>query len=622
VARAGVIATVAAMLVAACTPAAPSVAPGPLGSPIPVGGTLRLGIGQFPTEVDPRTEVDFFNELWGPAALDPALTGYIDTLEVLRCCLARTLMAFPGHPTRDGGGIVQPDLASEMPEVSDDGLTWTFRLRAGIRYGPPLEELEVRAQDVITALERAAPSVGSYYFGSIIEGYAEYASGDATTITGLEAPDDLTLRVHLTTPSGDLGDRFSTPASAPIPPMPVDADARFGAATGHDDGYGGFLVSTGPYMVAGSETLDFAKPANEQQMTPGWQPGTSIVLVRNPSWTASDDPLRGAYVDSIEISFHDSLEDASAALDAGTIDLVWYTDRPPQAPAAQVEAYRADPVKGLVSVEPADAYQAIWLNLAVPPLDDVHVRRALNLVLDKAAIQALEGGPDVTEVVGHIGLNSQENDLLLDYDPYGAPGQAGDVDAARAEMALSRYDSDADGRCDDPSCVGLVAFTHDNPAYGAPAELIAGDFEQIGIMLDVQRLGAGAIFDPAARAPMALTIGWQKAFPNASDWFGQFAAGGPLSLGLSSEELAELGYDVAEVPSIDDRIDACLVEVGAVQLRCWADLDQHLMENVVPWVPYASWNMINVVPARIVSFSFSQATTLPALDQIALERSP
>jgi peptide/nickel transport system substrate-binding protein len=580
-----------------------------------------LGIGQFPSEIDPRAEIDFFNELWGPAALDPALTGYIDTLEVLRCCLARTLMAFPGLPTRDGGGIVQPDLAAGMPEVSDDGLTWTFRLKAGIQYGPPHEELEVRAQDVITALERSAPNIGSYYFGSVIEGYASYATGDAPTITGLEAPDDLTLRVHLTTPSGDLGDRFSTPASTPIPPQPAEATARFGVATGHDHGYGAFLVSTGPYMLAGSEAVDFTLPPDERQPASGWQPGSSIELVRNPSWRAADDPMRGALVDRIEISFHDSLEDASAALDEGTIDLVWYTDRPPQAPAAQVEAYRADPARGFVSVEPADAYQAIWLNLAVPPLDDVHVRRAMNLVLDKAAIQALEGGPDVADVVGHIGLNSQENDLLLDYDPYGRPGQAGDVDAARAEIALSRYDSDGDGRCDDPSCAGLAAFVHDNPDYGAPADLIAEDFEQIGIVLDLHRVGTSAIFDPATRAPMALTIGWQKAFPNASDWFSQFAAGGPSSLGRSREELAELGYPVTEVPNADSRIDACLAEIGAAQLRCWADLDQYLMENVIPWVPYASWNMINIVPARIVRYSFSQATTLPALDQIALEPS-
>jgi ABC-type transport system substrate-binding protein len=532
-------------------------------------------------------------------------------------------MAFPGVPTREGGGIAQPDLASSVPEVSDDGLTWTFRLRPGIRYGPPLQDVEVAAADIIRGLERASLGPSGEFFFGVIRGYAEYVAGEAESITGLEAPDDLTLRIHLTAPSGDLADRMSVPQSAPIPPHPTDPEARFGAAAGHDEGYGGFLVSTGPYMLAGSEALDFSRPADAQSPAAGWQPGTSISLVRNPSWVRANDPLREAYVDGIELTFeHETLDETARALDENEIDLVWYADRPPQAPAAQVDAYRADPARGFVSIEPADTIQAIWMNVAVPPFDDIHVRRAVNLVVDKAAIQTVLGGPDNFEVVGHIGLNSQMDDLLLDYDPYGAPGNAGDVDAARAEMALSRYDSDADGRCDHPVCTGLAAYIQDHPQASAPGPLIADDLENIGILLDVQTVPTydifGLIFDLGSHTPVTLSVAWQKAFPNASDWFLQFTAGGPTAVGMTPDELAELGYAVTEVPSVDERIAACLTEFDDAQRRCWADLDQHLMENVIPWVPYLSMNMINVVPARITHYSFSQSTTLPALDRIAL----
>ncbi len=614
--RLGGIVAIGMVLMSACSAASPSMSANE--ADLPVGGALRLAVVQLVSETDPTVEIDFVNELWGPGALDPHLTGYIDSQELLRCCLARTLMGFPGTPTRAGGGVAEPDLAAELAEVSDDGLTWTFRLRPGMRYGPPFENVEITAHDIIRGLERAAFAGGEFTFG-VIEGYADYAAGDATTITGLEAPDELSLRVHLTAPTGDLGDRFSLAMSAPIPRLPDDAGARLGAATGHDDGYGGYLVSTGPYMLAGSEALDFTLPLGEQGPAAGWQPGRSITLVRNPSWRRADDPLRPAYVDRIEISFFSSIGEASAALDDGEVDLVWHANRPPQAPLDQIAAYRADPAKGSVSVESADTHQAVWLNLAVPPLDDVHVRRALNLVLDKAAIQQVLGGPDVVDVVGHIGLNSQENDLLLDYDPYGARGQSGDLDAARAEMAQSRYDADGDGRCDHEACDGLVALVHENPDYAAPAASIAEDFAAIGVVLDVQPAGGDALFDAAAPTPLRLTIGWQKQFPNASDWFLQFAAGGHSSLGRSADELTELGYSVTDVPSVDTRIAACLDEIGAEQLRCWADLDQYLMEQVIPWVPYASLNMITVVPARIVHFSYSQSTTLPALDRIALE---
>jgi hypothetical protein len=69
---------------------------------------------------------------------------------------------------------------------------------------------------------------------------------------------------------------------------------------------------------------------------------------------------------------------------------------------------------------------------------------------------------------------------------------------------------------------------------------------------------------------------------------------------------------------VDERIDACLTKVGQAQLQCWVELDQYLMENVVPWVPYLSENQVQVVPARIVHYSHDQFSGLPALDRIAL----
>ena len=75
---------------------------------------------------------------------------------------------------------------------------------------------------------------------------------------------------------------------------------------------------------------------------------------------------------------------------------------------------------------------------------------------------------------------------------------------------------------------------------------------------------------------------------------------------------------MASVPSVDDRIDSCLVELGEAELRCWADLDQYLMEDVVPWVPFASEAHVQVVPSRVVRYSYDQFAILPALDQIAL----
>ena len=93
-------------------------------APPPSGGTLRVAVpGDFPP---PSTLAS--SGPAGVAALDP-LVGFYDSLELMRCCLLRSLVSYVGRPTDDGGTVLQPDLAESLPEVSADGLTWTFRLR-------------------------------------------------------------------------------------------------------------------------------------------------------------------------------------------------------------------------------------------------------------------------------------------------------------------------------------------------------------------------------------------------------------------------------------------------------------------------------------------------------------
>src|SRR2546426_2068 len=73
---------------------------------------------------------------------------------------------------------------------------------------------------------------------------------------------------------------MTLPIIAPIPPSPSDPSAPYGVATGHNrsadpsktDGYGKFLVSSGPYMIQGEEAVDFAKPAAEQTQPSGLVP--------------------------------------------------------------------------------------------------------------------------------------------------------------------------------------------------------------------------------------------------------------------------------------------------------------------------------------------------------------
>ncbi len=113
-------------------------------------------------------------------AFDPQKEYSSVTWEYFRCCLLRTLLSYSGQTTDQGGSELRPDLAADMPVVSDDGLTWTFSLKPGITYAPPLQDVTVTSQDFVRALEREACgtcSVGGYsFYYSAIKGFDEFAA--------------------------------------------------------------------------------------------------------------------------------------------------------------------------------------------------------------------------------------------------------------------------------------------------------------------------------------------------------------------------------------------------------------------------------------------------------------
>src|SRR5262245_60319561 len=101
---------------------------------LPRGGTLRGATAS----AFPDLKEFYFSADWAADyTLDPQVAYDATSWELFRCCLLRTLMSFKGQPTSRGGAELRPDLAREMPEVSADGLTWTFRIKSGIRYAPP-----------------------------------------------------------------------------------------------------------------------------------------------------------------------------------------------------------------------------------------------------------------------------------------------------------------------------------------------------------------------------------------------------------------------------------------------------------------------------------------------------
>ena len=188
--------------------------------------------------------------------------------------------------------------------------------------------------------------------------------------------------VKLTDPAGDLPWRFTMPATAPIPPNPADPEAVLGIADGHSTNYGRFLVATGPYMFEGTENLDFSVPAEDQEPVSGYVPGRSIVLVRNPSYDPATDGLRPAYPDRIETTIGGDTPTCTTRSRPARSTTSSMRAPACERPAGVQHQPRQAAVPAHVSAERGNYY--ISMNLGVPPFDDIHVRKALNWVFDKA----------------------------------------------------------------------------------------------------------------------------------------------------------------------------------------------------------------------------------------------
>jgi peptide/nickel transport system substrate-binding protein len=302
------------------------------------GGTLRFVSDKFPYgSIDPTNAGNY-----------PAITLTNDGLTGFRRV----------------GGVegteLVPDLALDLPTPADDGRTYTFRVRRGIRYS---NGQLVRPEDFRRALERTIVIYrDSYYYGSIVGGSACASRPSRCDLSRGVATDDRawTVTFHLRQPDPELLYKLALPTAYAVP-----------AGTPPTDVGTHPVPATGPYEIA------------------SYEPGRLVRLVRNARfrlWSADAQP--DGYPDEI----------------------VWKLGPPPPAQVRAVETGKADvafegvPPNRLTEVETQYASQVrdnllpgttfISLNTRVPPFNDVRVRQALSYAIDRGAIARVLGGPD------------------------------------------------------------------------------------------------------------------------------------------------------------------------------------------------------------------------------------
>ena len=582
---------------------------------VKAGGTLNVGVEQsfgFTDNLDPT------GEYLGDAF------GILDNL------LVRTLVGYT-HQAGGPGNLIVPDIATTAPKPTNGGKTYTFHIKQGVKFGPPVSR-QVTSQDFVTAMEREAnPKDGAEYsfYYTVIKGWDAYAKGKAKSISGISTPNPSTIVFNLTQPTGDFLYRMSMPAAGP---MPAEVTKCFAGEPGK---YAQDLVSTAGYMIKGMDSVDISSCAAIKPAS-GYDGQTMLDLVRNPDYVQSTDNTRKNYVNEVRFLVDASSVDIFNKIENGTFDMAT-SSIPPQV----LKKYATTPsLKKYFHQNSGDRTWYLTMNVTQPPFDDLHVRRAMNWIMDKAALVQAWGGPTVGAVANHIVPDAMFGNQLADYAPYKTPGNHGSAAKAMAAMKGSKYSTGNDGMCDASACKNVLLLADTRSQDPKMVNIIQQDAKKIGITFSVRTVNGAypTIQTPSKNIPLAERPGWGKDYADALTFFTPLFDGRTIIpngntnyslIGITAAQCKTLKitgdcspYDAKTgvgVPSVNSQLDKCSVLIDPARQTCYENLDKYMMTKVVPWVPWLWSSVTRITSSNVTRYVYDQFPTTPAYSQIAVK---
>ena len=382
--------------------------------------------------------------------------------------------SFDAHLTTSGGTIgylgatlvardpatdeIVPYLA-ESWTTSEDGLTWDFKLREDVIFhnGAPLT-----AEDYAWTFNRwldpatQSPSVAS-----------------VSAVMGAEAVDTYTLRLTLAIPFAPLLPNLTSGYAQPLNRQAVEEAG---------ENYGVQPVGVGPFRFK------------------EWVPGERLVLERNDAynWGPAFVQAGAPNLQEVEYRFITEYATLLAGLEAGEIDTSFGDPiNPRDLPVLEDLGFSfVDTFLGGM-----DPY--VLMNVSAAPFDDVRVRRAFNLAIDRSTIIEVVTAGSAVPQFGPISRSVFGYDPAIETLAYGY-----DVAQAQALLAEAGYaDSDGDGIVEkDGQALALTMLL--TPNYATLAQVLQAQYRAIGVQVDLQQGDLGMLFGAVVTGEYQLAIGF------------------------------------------------------------------------------------------------------------------
>jgi ABC-type transport system substrate-binding protein len=425
-----------------------------------------------------------------------------------------------------------PDLA-ESYEVAPDGLSYTFKLRHGVKFH---NGRELTAADVKWSIERAVrpetQSPGQGFF-NMIAGFSDVASGKAKELSGIEVVDPYTIRFTLSRPDATFLHVMALNFGFAVPKEEVE---KYG------QDFGKHPVGTGAFKMT------------------EWTLGQRVVFERNPDYYRKGLPK----LDKITFEIGQEPLVALLRLERGEVDILG--DGIP--PAKFLEVMNDPSLKKNV-VKGSQLHTGyVAMNVKIKPFDNKLVRQAVNHAINKERIIRIING---RAVPANQPLPPAMPGYAKDYKGYAYDPAKGKALLAEAGFAKG-FDTELYAMNTDP-----------NPRI---AQAIQQDLAEVGIRAQLKTLAQANVIAAGGdekEAPMIWSGGmaWIADFPDPSDFYGPIlgcAGAVPGGWNWSWYCNKELDKKAAAADAITDPAKA------EERIAAWRDIFIKIMDDA-PWAP-------------------------------------
>lgn len=479
-----------------------------------------------------------------PDALDPALAMTQEGWSAMWNSYI-PLLTYP-HAEGEAGTELIPGLAKALPEVSEDGRTYTLHLRPGLRYS---DGTPVRASDFRASVERLIElnSGATPYFTDIV-GAERFAETKRGGIPGIVTDDRSgRIAIRLVGPRGTFPYELATLASALLP-----------AGTPAEDLTANPPPATGPYEFVSV------------------RPGRFWDYRRNPEWEANNaellPQLPDGHFDRIEMQVDSNPAAQVTDVERGEFD--WMAN--PPSPDQLADLRRRFQGTQLVET-PLIGVFYFWMNTTEPPFDDVRVRKAVNYAIAPQALERI-----------YAGMMKPLQQVL----PPGMPGSEPfapyphDIKRARALVAAA-----------DPAEREVTVWTNNFPTSEEAGEYYAGVLEELGFEPQLKVVNTTNYFGLISNLNTPnLDTGWGNwllEYPHPNSYFEPQLTSGAINE-TSNYNWARFGD-----PRLDDTVERLRREpLGPEQEAAYARLDREYM-RAAPWAPFGQYTLSTFVSANV-----------------------